>query len=299
SASKPWKVLPSRAEVVARADGWAVRGATVKGAEGARWTQRAAELRARMWRLEGRAADGLEALELYAVAAEVAGPGRCDAALQRALLAGEIEGKPDQTYRDLYRLSRDKESRACGKKIAGALKLLSAYRPKPSVLAQLDKSSRPQAPASPSAVFSGARAEGPNKVIAPQDQLLATPTRVTQVERYGAKESARVVILLTQPTLFEVGVLDANADAPPRLYLDIQRASYSGKRSFEVGGLVEQVRLGQQATGTRVVLDLTEPAFHRVFYLPEPFRLIIDVSKTQPLEATQRGTGKKLVKRIV
>jgi N-acetylmuramoyl-L-alanine amidase len=299
SAAPEWRVLPSRAEVVARADTWAVRGAKLTGAAGAEWLQRAADLRARVWRLERRAADGMEAIELYAGAADVAWAGRCEASLRRVLLAGELKDDPDHTYRDLYRASLDADSSACKQKISGVLNVLSAYRPKPSVLAGLEKSSQSPAVAGPPALFKGGDAEEPNQVILPHDQLPSTPARITQVEHYGAKESARVVVFLSHPTRFKVGTLNAGAASPPRLYLDVERADYAGKRSFEVGGLVERVRLGAQTTGTRVVLDLREPVFHRIFYLPEPFRLIIDVSKTAPASETPVSVGKRSIERVV
>src|SRR5690606_30369539 len=131
------------------------------------------------------------------------------------------------------------------------------------------------------------------------EPLKSAPARITKVERYGAEESARLVVFMTHPALFKGGVLEAEAGRGPRVYLDIERASYAGRQSFDVGGLVERVRLGSQGNGTRLVLDLSAPVFHRVFYLPEPFRLIIDVSKTPPAEPEQRTTGERSVKRIV
>src|SRR5260221_13465870 len=53
--------LPARAEVVARADELAVRGAKLGGAEGAKVSLEAAALRRRMWRVEGESAGALAA----------------------------------------------------------------------------------------------------------------------------------------------------------------------------------------------------------------------------------------------
>src|SRR5688572_10336545 len=86
----PWPVLPGRAEVVARADQWAVRGASLKGGEGAAWLERAGGLREQIWRLEGRQPDGLEAVELLRDAGTRAWPGACRMKLRRALLDAEI-----------------------------------------------------------------------------------------------------------------------------------------------------------------------------------------------------------------
>ena len=46
--------------------------------------------------------------------------------------------------------------------------------------------------------------------------------------------------------------------------------------------------LGAHAGGTRVVLDLAATAFRRVFYLPDPFRIVIDVS-TKWVDGRQVG----------
>jgi N-acetylmuramoyl-L-alanine amidase len=63
------------------------------------------------------------------------------------------------------------------------------------------------------------------------------------------------------------------------LFVDLQGARFSGKGTFPAGGLLERVRVAEGPSGARVVLDLAGPAEHRVFYVPEPFRLIIDVAK--------------------
>src|SRR6185295_13505598 len=67
SANAPLVLPPlaARAEVVAEADVLAVEGSRVGGGAGAELTRRAAALRYRLWRMERREADALEALELY------------------------------------------------------------------------------------------------------------------------------------------------------------------------------------------------------------------------------------------
>src|SRR5205814_328600 len=63
-------------------------------------------------------------------------------------------------------------------------------------------------------------------------------------------------------------------------------------RDIPVGGLVERIR--QAARGdakrgdasTRIVLDLSSPAYRRIFYVPEPFRVIVDAATHPPEKAT-------------
>jgi N-acetylmuramoyl-L-alanine amidase len=109
------------------------------------------------------------------------------------------------------------------------------------------------------------------------------------------------VVLVTRPATFDVGFIARQSGARgPRLYVDIHQARYRGQRSFDVGGLVERVRLGQRKSGTRVVLDLQTNVYQRVFYLPEPFRLVIDVSTAPPPQAADEGrSGPRIVRRVV
>lgn len=291
----PWPSLPGRAEVVARADQWAVHGASLKDGEGALWLERAAGLREQIWRLEGRQPDGLEAVELLRDAGARAWSGACRTKLRRALLDAEIRHEPERAYRELYPLRQDSD-RACGRRVALALDLLGAYQPSPTALAALDAKSAPSASVTSVGSPPPASSQAPSQVVLPQ-QPVAERAQITRIERYGAKESARIVVFMTHPALFKVGVLEAEPQRGPRIYLDVQGASYSGPANYDVGGLVERVRLGEQNRGTRVVLDLKQPVFHRIFYLPEPFRLIIDVSLSPPTEAPR--AGRRSVQRVV
>lgn len=74
---------------------------------------------------------------------------------------------------------------------------------------------------------------------------------------------------------------DSTADRPERLYLDVPDV-WVGRR-FEAGvevedGLLQGVRLGQNTLSTtRLVLDLARYDHHRVFTLPAPARIVVDV----------------------
>lgn len=290
SGEPRWEALPGRAQVVSRADRWAVRGSELKGAAGAEWTARAGVLRERIWRLEGRDPDGLEALELLEAASGSDWRGACRAGLDHALLQAELHSDPAQAFRSVYRLKQQEANKPCRERITLVLNMLAAYQPSPGELASLENSKAPEANA-PSRVETP-----PSQVVLPRGQL-ARQGNITRIERYGAKESARVVVFMTAPLSYKVGVLEAQAGRGPRLYLDIEGASYAGADNINVGGLVDRVRLGAQGNGTRLVLDLSKPVFHRIFYLPEPFRLIIDVSESAP-GATPRA-GQRSVRRVV
>jgi len=124
------------------------------------------------------------------------------------------------------------------------------------------------------------------------------PARIIEVQHYRGKDAARVVVLVTHPTLFEVGQLEGDAHRGPRIFVDIKHSKYRGRHELPGEGLVERVRVGEQGDATRVVLDLKSPAYRRVFYLPEPFRLVVDVSKEPPSPAGAEH-GPRVVRRLV
>jgi N-acetylmuramoyl-L-alanine amidase len=294
--------LPQRAEVVAEADALAVQGTQRGGAAGLELLRRAATLRERLFRLERKETDALEAIELYDAVTRASDD--CAAGLRRTLLEAELRSTPAKAYRDVYVVRARSTDTRCRESAERALLGLAAFRPLPSVLDELEHEARKTAHAAtlpstsaavptPPALTSGA-------VVVPSIQSAPSgPVRITSVERYGAKDAARVVVHVTHPSRFEVGELPASSSAPPRLIVDLENVTYAGARTLPMEGLVERVRVGAQKTGTRVVLDLSRAAYRRVFYLPEPFRLVIDVSKEPPFSARVAAGGKRSVRRVV
>ena len=110
----------------------------------------------------------------------------------------------------------------------------------------------------------------------------ATQPTITKVERYAADDTARIVLSVSQPIHFEAR--DAGA-TPQRLEVDRAEASYFGPHSFERTGLVQRLRLLATGARFRVALDTTAPARQNVFYLPDPFRVVIDVARREPRRA--------------
>lgn len=253
---------------MASADSLAVIGSQ-GGADAARALEAAARLRARLFRREHREADALEAIDLWRQLARRDEASACDGELERLLLEGELNGDAEATYRGLYGLAQSSSAGvACRSRIQLALSALDGFRPSESALRALE----------PSPVASAPSAAVPS----PSSQLptgAVTAATLTHIERYSAKDAARVVVFVSNPVRFDVGTLAATASSGPRLFVDLNGASYSGKSSFPAEGLLERVRAAPGPGGTRVVLDLAEAAEHRVFYVPEPFRLVIDVAK--------------------
>jgi N-acetylmuramoyl-L-alanine amidase len=329
--------LPSRPEVVALADAVAIASSRAGHNErGAALASLAAALRTRAFRIDRADADAREALELHAAAASAAAGtlAGCEADRQRALLAGELAGDAATTYRELYLASRRQSVLAartpCHAAIDRALALAAAFRPRGDAMTALERegdvaaagaargATAPSAFA-PSATSSVPTNTHPNPastaatsvsseagqvVVSPKDDAVAKgPVKVVSIEPFGNDKGGRVVINLTGPAAFNVGTLgaDASAGKDARVFVDIARATSRGvKKEMDVGGVVRRVRLGTQENGTRVVLDLAASLYRRVFYLPDPFRIVVDVSTRPPLrQDKQTSTGQREVRRVV
>lgn len=273
--------LPARALAVASADALAVVASRTTGPESAQALERAATLRTRLFRREHRDADALEALELRRQLAKKSdGAPRCLSELERLLLEGELNADVDATYKALYALGAHAEAR-CKTRIDAALATLEAFRPAESALA----------PAVAPSASSAAPRPG-DSVQAPSGAVEAAT--LTHIERYSAKDAARVVVFVSKPVRFEVGSLAPSGNTGPRLFVDLRGAHYTGKGALGAEGLLERVRVAEGTDSTRVVLDLSGAAEHRVFYVPEPFRLVIDVAKQSAVAPASRD-----VRRVV
>ncbi|HEV8549070.1 MAG TPA: N-acetylmuramoyl-L-alanine amidase [Polyangiaceae bacterium] len=293
TAGRPEVANPSeRAELVARADALAVAATGRREAEARGLFTQAAELREHLFRQEHREADALEAIELWRQAADASSARRCEPVVRGALLESELKREPGLGYRRIEAERAESTEPACKKLCERALLGLAAYAPEPSAL-PLAATPSPSASQAP-----GALAAGP-VVVPEKTDVRAEPATLTRIERYGAKDAARVVVHVTHPTLFEVHSLEAGPNAGPRLVIDLVNVQAKKLAPLAVGGLVERVRIGTQPGGTRVVLDLSRPAYRRVFYLPEPFRLVIDVSKEAPPGVEQEASGERTVRRVV
>ncbi len=284
--------LPDRFEVVALADRLAV-GAVQAGPAGAGLAGLAARLRLRLFRTQHGEGDGREAAALLERAAE--GEGGCERWLERARLLGEIAHDPVVTAREAGASSGRWPDPTCQ---AATDTLLASLGP----FAGRAGTRRPAVPVASGSA--SAPAVEPEQVVASPESAASnssTPAILEGIESYGDKEAARIVLRLSHAATFDVGAAPAvKGGAAYRVYVDLARTR-TGKvrRETSVGGLVERVRLGPHDGGTRVVLDLDHKAARRVFFLPDPFRVVIDVS-TRPLSAgAVPARGKRTVQRVV
>ena len=121
---------------------------------------------------------------------------------------------------------------------------------------------------------------------------------VADVRSWSYPDYTRVVVELDgaveldDPTPVRLAA-DPAAERPERLYLDVPGV-WVGRRyesGIEVGdGLLKGVRLGQNTLSkSRLVIDLARYSHHRVFTLPEPARIVVDVYGERGGEADPSG----------
>ena len=127
--------------------------------------------------------------------------------------------------------------------------------------------------------------------------------RLVRIDVYGAAAEdtagARVVLLFEGAPLFQQKQLPAEGILPARIAIELEDVEWGDtvpvSQSVERGGL-RRVRLA--TPNPRVVLDLQPGATGRLFYLTDPYRIVVDVSavsrsgpKRRPLVVLDPGHG--------
>ncbi|MEM9876121.1 MAG: N-acetylmuramoyl-L-alanine amidase [Myxococcota bacterium] len=244
---------------------------------------------------------------------------RCAATSRRALLHGEFAGDAARSYRELYLALEsfaeppeeieDDEVRAaveaCVRDMRRRLRRAQAFRPVGAAWAALqrrgaDLAQKAAAFAAPSGSIppsappvASAPTARPPTTLAPEHQVVVTPeaslvtdaSTLEAIRPYNGRDSARIVLRLARPATYTSGMLgpDAASGRGHRLFLDVARTAPAKGlgRGVDVGdGLVERVRVGRRkGDTTRVVVDLADAANRRIFYLPNPFRIVVDVAR--------------------
>lgn len=118
------------------------------------------------------------------------------------------------------------------------------------------------------------------------------PALVKDIRYWSDPDYTRVVIDATRPVAFKQGSLPANRKKklPRRFYLDLTPAykSKAIKDRIKIqDGLLKSVRIAQfQPKTVRVVFDLGKTLKTRVFYLDDPFRIVVDAYSKDYAEKT-------------
>jgi N-acetylmuramoyl-L-alanine amidase len=133
---------------------------------------------------------------------------------------------------------------------------------------------------------------------------------VLPVKYWSSDNYTRVVIMASGPVNYKEILLEETANTPRRLYIDFKKSyiepQYRAPLPIE-DGLLKRIRTGQFSPDTvRVVLDIESIGSYKIYSLPDPFRVVIDVrgeklAKETPLPLTAPETAqneKKAVKQI-
>jgi N-acetylmuramoyl-L-alanine amidase len=122
--------------------------------------------------------------------------------------------------------------------------------------------------------------------------------QVNGIRHWSTATYTRVVIDVDQRTSFTDHLLrpDPKLKKPMRLYLDLDRARITPdmKEVLPIANqLLRQVRVAQyDATTVRVVLDIGDIETYRIFVLPHPFRIVVDVTGQSSAQAVAQAESK-------
>jgi N-acetylmuramoyl-L-alanine amidase len=104
---------------------------------------------------------------------------------------------------------------------------------------------------------------------------------VLPVKYWSSDNYTRVVVMASGPVTYKEELLKETANTPRRLYIDFQNSYIEPQYRAPVpieDGLLRGIRTGQFAPDTvRVVLDIESIDSYKIFSLPDPFRVLIDV----------------------
>ncbi len=155
-------------------------------------------------------------------------------------------------------------------------------------LAELDRPAAPRMNAAAPSAQAGAGEV--REVNHPQDSSLAARARhggklplMTNVRHWSTPDYTRVAIDLEEEVKYEAG----RVSSPDRIFFDLhdtKLASTLAGKSFDVeDGFLHRIRLAQYtADTTRIVLDVDEVSEYSAFFLPNPYRLIVDIHGKVP-----------------
>ncbi len=251
-------------------DAWAAR--VVPGEAGVQAALQAAALaRVRAWRSGDPAAVERARSLLTMAAADDRSPGACEAALALARLEAREGAQLEAARRQVSELPRRFTSTRDGSCVAEARRL--------------------------SAVLGGARSDegAPPGQGAPSGSLAPPPASAPAwasltVHGQEAADShgVRVVLAFDRPVTFERRDLLPDEEGRPRVVLAMPALVVSDSvprsQSVDAGGLQSMERVSDGAEH-RLVLVLRPGAEARVFALPDPFLIIIDVREAEPVAA--------------
>lgn len=115
---------------------------------------------------------------------------------------------------------------------------------------------------------------------------------VLPVKYWSSDDYTRVVIMASGPVNYKEILLEETANAPRRLYIDFSKSYIEPQYRAPVpieDGLLKRIRTGQNSSDTvRVVLDIESIGSYKIYSLPDPFRVVIDVRGEKHIKQTPK-----------
>ncbi len=119
-------------------------------------------------------------------------------------------------------------------------------------------------------------------------------TNVLPVKYWSSDDYSRVIINASGPVTYSAQLLEKSGTTPRRLYIDFQNSYIEPRYRTPVpiaDGLLKRIRTGQYTQETvRVVLDLETISSYKIFSLPDPFRVVVDVRGKERQELQPEGS---------
>ncbi len=104
---------------------------------------------------------------------------------------------------------------------------------------------------------------------------------VLPVKYWSSNNYTRIVINTSRPVTYREELLEKVGEQPRRLFIDFDKSYIEPQYRAPVpirDGLLQQVRTAQFSPDTvRVVLDIESIKSYKIYSLPDPFRVIVDV----------------------
>lgn len=206
----------------------------------------------------------------------------------------EDKKNPQQAARDYGRIITEYYTGDLVDKAMEKLKLLARdyNTPVPAI---------PEAHPAPVAAAPAVAAPSPALVDAPPPEVVPTElpnvknrSYVQPIEHWSSDKYTRIVIKTSRPVSYREELLEKVGDQPRRLFIDFDKSYIEPKYRAPIpikDGLLQQVRTAQYTPDTvRVVLDIESIESYKIYSLPDPFRVIVDVHGQQPAPDLAAGT---------
>ena len=233
--------------------------------------------------------------------------GACQAELALSALESGAAADPSAGYLAAYRAARRFASlptqARCVAEAERIMQALSEHRPEAAVLLAVDADPDLD---DPSVAFPAAQPE----TTAPVDEVDAADWVRTQagdlppeavlerIDVYGAprgqraavRSEVRVVLQLQGMAVYRRGEQPAQGALPRRLFLDLDgtrmSSAVAAMTRVDAAGLRRVRVLALSDAHTRVSFDVEETTAYRLFFLTDPYRVVMDFRSTPPRKRT-------------